>query len=218
MRSGVGLRLLPPFCALLLASAAHAQADALAARLEPSTRAAVQALLDSATAARLPTEPLVTKALEGSAKGAPSDRILRAVRSLLTDLGRASRAFGGEATPAEIAAGATALRAGADPGALQQLRGARRDLTVPLSILTDLVINGVPVDTAVTVIRGLSARGVADGDLAGLVRQLREDVAAGVPPGAAAMMRGGGPYGTPPGGAGRRVPGREAGAPVQARP
>jgi hypothetical protein len=208
--------MLTPMGILLLAPAAQAQGDVLAARLDHSTLTAVEALLDSASMAGLPTEPLTAKALEGAAKHAPGDRIVRAIRSLVTDLGRAREAFGGSATPSEIAAGATALRAGVDPSALKQLRGTRSDLTIPLGILTDLVINGVPADTAVTVIRALAARGAADADLAGLVRQVREDVSAGLPPGGAAMMRGSGPYGTPPRLPGR--PGRASGVRVGARP
>ncbi|MEJ7810624.1 MAG: hypothetical protein WKG32_09480, partial [Gemmatimonadaceae bacterium] len=79
----------PPFCAALLAVAAASAAampllaqappppasDArLDARLDPRTRASVAAVLDSARAAGLPTEPLVDKALEGASKRADGAR------------------------------------------------------------------------------------------------------------------------------------------------
>lgn len=114
MRVWLGL-MLTPVGILLLAPAAQAQGDVLASRLDHSTLTAVEAMLDSASVAGLPTEPLTAKALEGAAKHAAGDRIVRAIRSLVADLGRAREAFGGSATPSEIAAGATVLRAGASP-------------------------------------------------------------------------------------------------------
>jgi len=194
----LGIGLLAPACTAVLASGAAAQDSELTGRLEPQVLAAVQVLLDSARAARLPTGPLVAKALEGAAKHAPDERIVLAVRSLFGDLDRTRVALGADAAPSEIAAGATAMRAGVGAPALARLRRARKDLTVPLAVLTDLVINGVPVDTAVDAIRQLSVRGVADADLAGLVRQVKQDVSAGVPPGIAATARAGGSEQMPP--------------------
>lgn len=162
-------------------------------RLDPPALAVVQGLLDSARVANLPTEPLVAKALEGAAKRAGDERIMLAVRSLLRDLAAARRALGPDARASEIAAGATAVRAGVDAGALERLRGARMDLTAPLGVLADLVVYGVPVDTAVMAIRQLASRDAPDGEFTGLARHVLQDVGAGVPPGLAATARAGAP-------------------------
>ncbi len=172
-----------------------AQDPRLAGRLGPPALAAVEALLDSARAATLPTEPLVAKALEGAAKRAGDERIVLALRSLLRDLGTARAALGPGADASEIAAGATAVRAGLDADALKRLRGARNDLTTPIGVLTDLVVHGVPGDTAVAAVRQLAARGAPDGEFTGLVRSVLRDVGAGVPPGLAATARAGAPGG-----------------------
>jgi hypothetical protein len=187
-----------------------AQEARIAGRVGEPARAAIDRLLDSARAQGLPTDPLVAKALEGVAKRAGDDRILLAVRSLLGNLAAARAALGADATSPEISAGATALRAGADAHALTRLRGTRDDLTVPLGALADLVVSGVPVDTAVQAIRELAARRAADGDFTTLARQVRQDVSAGVPPGFAASARAGPPAhlpAAPPSAAPRRPAG-----------
>ncbi|MGH7629579.1 MAG: hypothetical protein ACREOF_09320 [Gemmatimonadales bacterium] len=167
------------------------QDSRLVGRLDPPALTAVQGVLDSARVANLPTEPLVAKALEGVAKRAGNERIVLALRSLLRDLATARRALGPDAGGSELAAGATAVRAGVDAGALERLRGARKDLTAPLGVLADLVVHGVPVDTAVAAIRQLASRGAPDGEFTGLARHVLRDVGVGVPPGLAATARAG---------------------------
>src|SRR5437016_11608128 len=143
--------------ATLIATAAAAQ-DQRLDRLDPSVRPLVASVIDSARAAGLPTEPLVQRALEGATKGAPDTLIVGAVRRLAADLGRARAALGAGATPPELEAGAAALRAGAGPAVLAQLRRSRRrTITVPLAVLTDLVASGVPVDSAAAAVLALAA-------------------------------------------------------------
>ena len=62
----------------------------------------------------------------------------------------ARSALGRESTEQEIVAGVAALRAGASPQAIRELRQARasRDVAVPLAVLADLVALGVQVETA----------------------------------------------------------------------
>ena len=68
------------------AAAAAAQDARLGAQLDEGTRVLVQAAVDSARAAGLPTEPLVDKALEGARKRADGTRITRAVTALAVPL------------------------------------------------------------------------------------------------------------------------------------
>jgi len=176
-----------PLLAALLAAApvATQQVDQRLERLDAATRPVVAALIDSARAASLPTEPLVQRALEGTAKGAPEGVIVAAVRRLVVDLGRAREALGSTASPAELGAGAAALRAGASQATLAELRQARREpLIVPLAVLADLVASGVPVDSAAAAVLSLAGR-ARDADLVEFRRAVERDIALGAPPAAA---------------------------------
>jgi hypothetical protein len=177
---------------MLAARAAGAQDARLAARLaDPATRDAVEALVDSARRAGLPTEPLVDKALEGASKRAPGDRIVAAVRALAGNLALARQALGPESSDAEVIAGASALHAGYSVealGALRERRG-RRPLTVALAVLADLVARGVPRDTATAAVLALTERGVRDAELVAFQSGVERDIATGAPPGEAATMR-----------------------------
>ena len=153
-------------------------------RLDAEARPLVAGVIDSARAAGLPTEPLVQRALEGATKGAPDTLIVGAVRRLAADLGRARAALGAGATPPELEAGAAALRAGAGPAVLAQLRRSRRQtITVPLAVLTDLVASGVPVDSAAAAVLALAS--ARDADLIDFRRAVERDIALGAAPSAA---------------------------------
>ena len=184
----------PPFTARVLAllatmlvagRAAAQQLDPRLERLDAATRPAVAALVDSARAASLPTEPLVQRALEGATKRASGGVIVAVVRRLAVDLGRAREALGSTASPAELSAGAAALRAGASQTTLAELRHARREpLIVPLAVLADLVASGVPVDSAAAAVLALS-RQARDAELVEFRRAVERDIALGAPPAAA---------------------------------
>lgn len=159
----------------------HAQDRRLAERLDPVTSTAVQQLVDSAGALQLPTEPLVQKALEGSTLGAGGDRIRTAVGALLSQLGRAREALGPAATEAELTAGAGALRAGLTTETLQRLRSLRqgRPLVVPLSVLTDLVAEGMTADLAARSVFDLVRSGRPDDDFVALRRRVQGELRSG---------------------------------------
>jgi len=170
---------------LVAAAAAAQQRDSRLERLDSTTRPIVAALVDSARAAALPTEPLVQRALEGATKRATGDRIVAAVRRLALDLDRARDALGSTASPPELTAAAAALRAGAPPAILTALRRVRREsLTVPLAVLTDLVATGVPVDSAAAAVLSLAAK-ARDTDLVEFRRTVERDIALGTPPASA---------------------------------
>ena len=170
---------------LAAATATAQQVDSRLERLDSITRPIVAALVDSARAAALPTEPLVQRALEGATKRASADRIVAAVRRLALDLGHARDALGPTTSPPELAAAAAALRAGAPPVILTELRRIRREsLTVPLAVLTDLVASGVPVDSAAAAVLSLAAKS-RDADLVEFRRAVERDIALGAPPASA---------------------------------
>jgi hypothetical protein len=179
--------------ALLLALpvAARAQAERLSGRLPEAVRAQVAALVDSATAAGLPADPLVNKALEGASKGADGARIVAAVRSLAARLRDARAALGASASEAELVAGAAALRAGATPAFLGRLRreSPREPLVLPLAVMADLVARGVPADTAAGSVLALVRSGVRDADLVAFRQSVERDIGLGAAGGAAAAVR-----------------------------
>ena len=186
------MRYVPLLLVLFGAPAAlSAQDPRLEGRLDPATRDAVAALVDSARAAGLPTEPIVDKALEGATKHASGERIVAALRNLSSDLRAARTALGAQAPDADVVAGATAIRAGAHPDVLDRLEQARgkSGLAVPLAVLADLVARGVPVDTAASVVLNLARGGANDGDFTSLERGVAQDIGAGASPGVAAAVR-----------------------------
>ncbi|HUC39719.1 MAG TPA: hypothetical protein VMR92_02715, partial [Gemmatimonadales bacterium] len=98
-------------------------------------------------------------------------------------------ALGTQATTPELEAGVAALRAGAGPQVLTQLRDARRPpLTMALAVLADLVTSGVPVDSASAIVLAFAPT-ARDADLVEFRRAVERDISLGAPPGAAASIR-----------------------------
>jgi hypothetical protein len=158
--------------------------SALLMRLDRSIRLAVTPTLDSARRGELPVGPLIDKALEGQVKGASPDRIEAALRELAGRMGEARGALGANATPMDLAAGASALRAGASPEVLTQLRAIRpqQPLAVPLGVIAELVARGVSPDTASGTVLALARKGATDASLVTFRQEVDQDLAAGVAP------------------------------------
>jgi hypothetical protein len=168
---------------LAFATRVAAQDPRLEARVPDPPRSEIDAILDSARAAGLPTEPLVDRALEGVSKGAGGDRVLAAVHRLHAELAAARDAIGPESSEAEIVAAASALRAGATPEDLTHLRQLRPDqsLTVAAAVLADLVAVGVPLDTAVAAVVAL-AQQAADAEYIAFRKNVERDISLGASP------------------------------------
>jgi len=183
-------------CCIALSVTARAQTigDARLARLDSATRVAIVALVDSARRQRLPTEPLVDKALEGEKKGADGGRIVTAVRGLSVDLRAARGSLGSGASTDEITAGANAIHAGFPMRDLARLRVAaqharRARVTLPLTVATDLVARGVPVAVASDIVLSLARAGLRDPDFTMFQRNVRLDIEHGADASAAAQTR-----------------------------
>jgi len=173
----------------LAGGVAQAQEPRLVGRLSDAARAQVDTILESARRDGLPSEPLVDRALEGASKRAPDALIVAAVRRLVEELGAARDALGSGVSDAEIAAGASALRAGARPDDLAQLRARRagRSVTVAEAVLTDLVALGIPPDTAAAAVLAMAE--TDDAAYLAFRRNVERDVALGATPVAALMSR-----------------------------
>lgn len=182
------------FAATAFAGAQEARdvtADPLS-RLDPTTRYAVEMLLDSARLAGLPYGPLESTALEGLSKRASGRDILAAVRRKFRALRDARAALGRNATADELTAAAGVLRVGVAASELTRLAASRdgnKPLTVPLVVLADLVTRGVPRDTASLTILQLWQHGAADDDFLGLWRSVERDIVSGTDPGVALLNR-----------------------------
>lgn len=179
-----------PVLLVLATSAARGQEPRLAGRVPDAARAQIDAILSGARSRGLPVEPLVDRALEGAAKGAPPALIVRAVTRLRDELIVVGVAFGEAASTAELTAGASALRAGATASSLERLRGLRtgRPLTVAAAVMADLVAAGVPADTAVGAVLAL-ASDADDTDYLTFRRNVQRDIAQGASPSAALAVR-----------------------------
>jgi hypothetical protein len=176
---------------LVVARVLFAQDARLAARLDKPTLIAVNAIVDSARISKLPTEPLVDKALEGAAKGSEGSNIVSAVHQLSVRMGSAKRVLGARTTPDEIKAATSAMDVGVSVRDLALLRSAagKQPVTAPLTVLTDLVGRNVPIATATNLVLQLARAGVKDPDLALFQRNVRADIERGADPTVAATTR-----------------------------
>ncbi len=154
----------------------------LASRFPTSVAIRLDALVDSAAAEGLPTEPLILRALEGGAKGVAADRIQTALTRLHASLRRSRDVLGVAATPGDLTTAAAALQTGLEPARLLELRNLRgtRSLTVPLGSYLDLVAQGAVSERAWLRVMDLARRQAADReyeriDPASLVARQPED-------------------------------------------
>jgi hypothetical protein len=179
--------------AALLSSSVSAQAvDQRLGRLDARTRVAIEAIIDSARLVRLPTEPLIDKALEGAAKKASGQQIISAVRTFARQLIEARNALGPASQPAELLGGAQAIRAGIPVQQLERLRRVRTDVQIAaaLTVVSDLVSREVPIDTAIAVVSGLVRASATDDQLLAVRSDIETDILGGKPPAVAASSRG----------------------------
>ena len=170
----------------------EAQDPRIGNRLDAPTRKAISALVDSARAQGIPVEPLMEKVYQGLAMGADGPRIVVAVRSLTVEMANAQRVLGTVATADELKAAASAVHAGVPPvelGKMKKQSGLRRSLTLPFTVLADIVSRGVPVQTAANAIRSLVGMGARDRDISEFQRNVQVDIEKGAQPKAAAETR-----------------------------
>lgn len=131
-------------------STTQAQGQAQAGPAQARIDAAIQA----AARADIPTSLLVSKVAEGRAKNVPQERIASAVEARLSALVRASSALeraGAEAgTAAELAVSADALEAGVSEAALIRVSRRAPDdrRVVAVAVLADLVRLGQSSESA----------------------------------------------------------------------
>jgi len=169
-------------------------ADRLSGRVPPDVGAVVESLGTGAAARGLPIDPLIQKAIEGSAKGVPSARVIAAVRLVAMQLDTAAaalRAGGMISDTLAIAAGAFAINAGMGARDITNLlmrRGGQTTMNVrlELNVAGTLVAIGVPsAEAADLVSASLQANRPAT-ELLSLPSQVQSEVARGATPAQAA--------------------------------
>jgi hypothetical protein len=116
------MRLAVAFALIAWPLAAQGVRSRLEGRVPAGALPAIDSLVTQAVAESLPSEPLMQKALEGSAKGVPADRLVAGVRRGLGQL-REARAILTRASPE---------RAGMDGDVTAVAGGLARGLTPPL--------------------------------------------------------------------------------------
>jgi hypothetical protein len=184
--------------ALVLASVSAA--PALAAQqgsvvlpiADARTRTAVEREIARAAAKGLPVQPLIAKANEGVAKQASGERIQEAVASLAKRLEQARALLAPSMSVAELASGAEALVNGVPAPMLKQIRAswpAERSVVMPIDVLTELVVRGIPAKHALEQITALMRRGATAAQIAALGQSVQADVVAGLAPDAALEVR-----------------------------
>lgn len=125
-------------------------AQRLAGRVPPQIASLVEELGTAASARGLPSDPLIQKAIEGSAKGVPPERVASALRLVATQLDTAAAALregGVSSDTLAIAAGEFAITAGlsgSDITALARTGADAAALTVGLRVAGTLAALGVP--------------------------------------------------------------------------
>jgi len=167
-------------------------AERLDGRVPPEVGALVQRLGVAASARGLPVDPLIQKAIEGSAKGVPAERISSAVRLVVAQLDTSAAALreGGVTTDTlVIAAGAFAINAGLsahDLTALARTRAPTPALMVGLRVAGTLAAMGVPPAEDIGLISTKLRSGQPAADLLELPGSVQAEVSRGVTPAQAA--------------------------------
>jgi hypothetical protein len=142
----------------------------------------LSALADEMATSGIPADPLYVKALEGTAKRVPPDRLLPAVRAYAGRLGEARLAFGVDATTPLLVAGADALQRGVSPDALRGLPADRARSPMAVMVLADLLESGVPTDRALAILRDLMRDRAGDDRVLDISARVRRLIRQGLTP------------------------------------
>jgi len=184
-----GIRASVVAASLLCTSALAAQDGDPLAKLE-NNRYAFDLILDSASAAGIPTGPLISKAREGIAKKVDSRKIVDVVRKLLGELRIAHTALGGVAEQ-ELSAAAALIDLGAKPSQLEAFRArqkGRSDITA-FTVWADFLQRGIPNEDASSAISKLWRDGADDETFQSLFTNVKGDISQGLNPGTALQNR-----------------------------
>jgi hypothetical protein len=167
-------------------------AQRLAGRVPPQIASLVQELGTAASARGLPIDPLIDKAIEGSAKGVAPERVASALRLVAMQLDTAAAALrdGGLVSDTlAIAAGEFAITAGLSGGDIKALARTGANavaLTVGLRVAGTLAALGVPPAEDIGLVSVALRSGEPVSALLSLPGNVQSEIAKGATPAQAA--------------------------------
>ena len=166
---------------LVAAQGAHAQDPLAIPGVDAGTIAQLRQIVAATAERGLPVDPIVGEARFAALRRVAAPTLIDAAKRVAERLEIARTALKPEPTPADIAAGAEALKYGVPPDALTAIRAARdgRPVAVPLGVLTQLVASHVPVKRASAIVLDLIRRGADATQLADLGNAVNTDIARG---------------------------------------
>jgi hypothetical protein len=176
----------------VLASSANAQRmsgeSQLAANFDAASARAVQQLVDSLALGGVPSQILVDKAVEGARRGASPERVMAVIRGYAGHLRAAQSGLGSGKRNDVYQAAANALLAGVSIKVVRDLQALRPAsmLVLPLVVVTDLTLRGVPEDSAAAYVTRLLVADARDSDLVELQQSVAQGIVAGARPAVAA--------------------------------
>jgi hypothetical protein len=185
------------------------------APIDPGTVPQLKAELDRAAKLGLNVTPLYAVARNGSLRAASTRAIRDAMRRVTDRLVTARDALNPVHGDAELAAGADAIQFGVPGQTLRELRAVRRtrSLVVPIGVLQELVVRGVPVKKAAATVVAFLRADATDVAIAAVGSDLPALIAQGLAPSVALDVRSKGVLSLPQG----ALPG-SAVAPTTIRP
>lgn len=170
--------------AIGLAASAHsvaAQDSAAIAGLDRESAAQVERIVESARSRGLPVDPILSKVRFALVVHAPPARIIATAQAVAIRLDAARSVVAPHATPGEIAAGEEALSFEVPKDVLRKVVQAspKRSVAVPIGVLTQLVVSGVPAGRAGDIVTELIRRGASATQLVALGNDVNADVQSG---------------------------------------
>ena len=167
-------------CAVATRTAA-AQDSAGIAGLDRETAAQVAQIVESSRSRGLPVDPILSKVRFALVVHAPPAKILATAQAVATRLVAARDVVAPHANAGDIAAGEEALSFDVPKAVLRKVVQAspNRSVAVPIGVLTQLVVSGVPAARAGDIVTELIKRGASPTQLVALGNDVNADVQSG---------------------------------------
>jgi len=177
--------------ALVVAGSIGAQEPVTIAGLDRETNAQVARIVESVRTSGLPVDPVLSKVRFALVVHAPPSRIVATAQAVATRLEAARGVVAPHGAPADIAAGEEALSFDIPKDVLRKVAQASpdRSVAVPIGVLTQLVVSGVPASKAGQMVTELIKRGATATQLVALGNDVNADVQGGARAGESADIR-----------------------------
>jgi len=148
---------------------------------DAETSRQVSQIIESAAAAGLPASHILSKARFAVLVRAPGPKIVETAKAVSARLEMARQAIAPHALAIDITNAEEALSYNVPPEILRRVSQAspRQTIAVPLSILTQLVANGVPTEKAGKIVTELVQRGATAAQMVALGNDVEGDVRVG---------------------------------------